>query len=77
MIARTHTLLPQRKVLSGAIAGALATVLLAGVAYLRHQPIPDGWVGAASTLLSFIVSYLVPPKAGEVDEGSTPRVLGL
>lgn len=72
MIARTHTLLPQRKVLSGAIAGALCTVLLAGVAYLRHQPLPDGLVGAAITLFSFAVSYFVPPKVGEIDEVQVP-----
>lgn len=68
MTARTRSALPQRKVAAGAISGAIATLLIAIAAYLNHQPIPEGVTGAIVTLITFCVSYVVPPKAGEIVE---------
>jgi len=61
--------LPTRKVIAGGVAGAVTAI---AVYYLNNFVIVDvskqitGDIGAAvTTVLSFVISYLVPPAASD------------
>jgi putative flippase GtrA len=56
---------PARKVLVGAVVGAATTILLWLVETIGKTTIPSAVAVAISTLLTFIVSYLVPPSADD------------
>ena len=60
---------PVRKVWAGGVTGAFATlvvgILNAYVPFFAHRPISGEISGAATTVLTFIVAYLVPPAPGE------------
>lgn len=60
---------PVRKVWVGGVTGAFVTlvvgILNAYVPFFVHQPISGEISGAATTVLTFIVAYLVPPAPGE------------
>jgi putative flippase GtrA len=57
---------PVRKVAAGGLAGAVTTILVWVLnKYVLKSPI-EGDIGAAiTTVLSFIVSYFIPPSANE------------
>ena len=60
---RMATNVPSQKVTAGALAGALTTIAIYVVKAAGGPEIP-GEIGAAiTTVLTFIVSYLVPPAA--------------
>jgi hypothetical protein len=60
---------PVRKVSAAGVTGAFVTlivgVLNAYVPFFAHKPISGEISGAATTVLTFIVAYLVPPAPGE------------
>ena len=55
--------MPTRKVGSGALAGALSIVLVWVIQTYGGQQIPAEVASAGTTILSFIVSWLVPEAA--------------
>jgi membrane protein YdbS with pleckstrin-like domain len=65
----TQTARPVRKVAIGAITGTSLTLLTAVLNYyvpfFEHKPITAEISTAATTLLTFITSYCVPPQEGE------------
>lgn len=59
---------PTRKVIAGGLAGALVTiiVILANTYWLpAGKPLPSELAAALTTVLSFIISYVVPPAASD------------
>ena len=60
---------PVRKVTAGAFTGALVTLLVlilnTYVPFFEKKPISGEISGAATTVLTFIVAYLVPPGKNE------------
>ena len=60
---------PVRKVWVGGVTGAFVTLIVAilntYVPFFVHRPISGEISGAATTVLTFIVAYLVPPASGE------------
>jgi hypothetical protein len=75
----TPTSIPVRKVTVGAFSGALVTltvlVLNNYVSSFKEKPITPEMTGTAITIVTFIVSYLVPPDQRETtvqdQEGNT------
>lgn len=66
MATRTASAAPVRKVIVGGLAGALSTVLLWVLnTYVLPKPMPAEVGSAVTTVLSFVVSYLVPPAASD------------
>lgn len=63
------TVQPVRKVTAGAFTGALVTltvlILNTYSPFFEKKPISGEISGAATTVLTFIVSYLVPPGRKE------------
>jgi hypothetical protein len=56
---------PAQKVTAGALAGAVTTIGIWLIKTFGHVEIP-GEIGAAiTTVLTFIVSYLVPPSGND------------
>jgi hypothetical protein len=67
MAVRTRGAGPVRKVVAGGVGGALATIIIFVLNnyVLAAKPL-DGTVSAAiTTLVTFLVSYIVPPGANE------------
>jgi hypothetical protein len=60
-MAQMQSLKPARKVWAGAAVGALVTIIVWLVETIGKIVIPAGVVVAINTLLTFIVSYLIPP----------------
>jgi hypothetical protein len=64
---RQQDAVPTRKVLAGGLAGALTTIVVFILnSYVIGQGVPKitGDIGAAlTTVLSFLISYLVPPAS--------------
>lgn len=61
------TAMPVRKVLVGGLAGAITTIVVwvLNTYVLGSKPI-TGDIGAAiTTVLSFVISYIVPPSPNE------------
>lgn len=59
---------PTQKVISGAVAGALSAILvyiLNTFVLTNGQSIPAEIASALTTLLTLLVSYMVPPGAGD------------
>jgi Na+/proline symporter len=60
---------PVRKVTFGAVSGALVTLIVGilngYVPFFEKKPISGEISGAATTVVSFLVSYLVPPDPNE------------
>jgi hypothetical protein len=60
---------PVRKVWAGGVTGAFVTLIVgilnAYVPLFVHKPISGEISGAATTVLTFIVAYLVPPAPAE------------
>jgi hypothetical protein len=59
---------PTRKVIAGGLAGALVTiiVIVANTYWLpSEKPLPSELAAALTTVLSFIISYVVPPAASD------------
>jgi hypothetical protein len=67
MPVRTLGAAPVRKVVAGGVGGALATIIIYFVNnYLLASKPLDGTVSAAiTTIVTFLVSYIVPPGANE------------
>ena len=64
-MAQMQSAAPARKVLAGGVAGAITTIIVWAV-QAAHGPQITGEVSAAiTTVLSFIVAYLVPPAASD------------
>jgi hypothetical protein len=58
---RMQTLVPSQKVTVGVLAGSITTIVIWA---LKSVVVIPGEVAAAiTTVLSFVVSYLVPPAA--------------
>jgi hypothetical protein len=65
---RMNSSYPSTKVAAGAIAGAVTTIIIWVLKSYAHIDIP-GDVGAAiTTVLTFIVSYIVPPSSSARDQ---------
>jgi len=69
---------PVRKVVLGGVTGALVTLIVASLntyyPAFENKPISGEISGAATTVLTFIVSYLIPPGRQEmvaIEEGVT------
>ena len=64
-----QTLMPTRKVLGGGAAGAVVAlvvyILNTYVPLFRAHPFPPEGVAIATTALSAMVAWLIPPGAGE------------
>jgi hypothetical protein len=58
---------PTRKVTYGGLAGAISFVVLFIINHymLKDNPLPAEVGGAISTIITFVVAYLVPPAASE------------
>lgn len=76
----TPTNKPIRKVAAGGIAGASITLIVgilnAYVPFFANKPISGEISGAATTVFTFLVAYLVPPAPGEttvVDQAGTAK----
>jgi hypothetical protein len=62
---KSPTAAPVRKVTAGGIGGAVATLALWALAqYANFHPQPEV-AAAITTVISFIVAYLVPPSAND------------
>lgn len=55
---------PNTKVTAGALAGALTVILMWIVTAATSLEIPPAVASAATTVLTFIVSYFVPENSG-------------
>jgi hypothetical protein len=65
---RMNSSSPTTKVAAGAIAGAVTTIIIWLLKSYAHTEIP-GDVGAAmAAILTFVVSYAVPPSSSERDQ---------
>lgn len=79
----TPTTTPVRKVTFGAISGALVTLIVGilntYVPFFEQKPISGEISGAATTVVSFVVSYLVRPDPSETttqdQEGETTSAI--
>ena len=60
-MAQMQSAKPARKVSAGAAVGALVTIVVWIVELAGHTTVPAYVAVALSTLLAFIVSYLIPP----------------
>jgi uncharacterized membrane protein len=61
-MARMTSSVPAQKVTAGAIAGALVTIAIWLSKTYGHVDIPSEVAAAITTVLTFIVSYIVPPS---------------
>jgi hypothetical protein len=65
----TQTYTPTRKVSAAGVTGALVTLIVgilnAYVPFFADKPISGEISGAATTVLTFVVAYLVPPSPSE------------
>lgn len=63
------SLMPVRKVTAAAISGCIVTIVVFSlntyVPLFNDKPIPGEVSSAATTLLSFVVSYLTPAEGKE------------
>jgi len=60
--------MPTRKVMLGGLAGAVSIIivfLLNTYAMPTDKPLPSEVASAITTILSFVVAYLVPPAASD------------
>jgi H+/Cl- antiporter ClcA len=67
MPVKTNSAVPVRKVAAGGVGGALSTIIIFVLNHylLKSDPL-DGTISAAiTTLVTFAVSYIVPPSATE------------
>ena len=60
-MAQMQSLKPARKVWVGALTGAIVTIIVWIIETAANYKIPASIVVAFNTVVSFIVSYLVPP----------------
>jgi hypothetical protein len=60
-MASMSSLAPARKVWVGAAVGALVTIIVWLIETIGKITIPAGVVVAFNTVITFIVSYLIPP----------------
>jgi hypothetical protein len=56
------SVLPTAKVTAGVLAGAVAGIVLWAVKTFAHQEVPIEVGMAISTLLTFVIQYLVPEE---------------
>src|SRR5262249_17428466 len=70
---RSRNVLPTQKVAAGALAGALSIILVWVARQFAHVEIPAEVASPFTTVLTFGVSYLTPPAAGEVIEAEPIR----
>lgn len=67
MAVRTRGAAPVRKIVAGGVGGAVATIIIFVLNhyFLKSDPL-DGTVSAAiTTVVTFLISYIVPPGAHE------------
>lgn len=65
-MAQMQSLQPARKVWLGAVVGgSIATILVWLIETIGKIVIPAGVVVAINTVVTFIVSYLIPPAADD------------
>ena len=64
-MAQMQSAKPARKVWIGTLTGAITTVVLYLIETIGKTTVPGAVAVAISTLLSFFVSYLVPPAADD------------
>jgi hypothetical protein len=57
--AQSTTWVPHPKVTAGAVASAVATLIVWGVS-LAHVTVPPEVAGAITALVGFVVAYLIP-----------------
>lgn len=62
LMAQMQSAKPARKVSVGAAVGALVTIAVWVIEAAGHTTVPAYVAVALSTLLTFIVSYLIPPS---------------
>jgi hypothetical protein len=65
-MAKMLTAKPTQKVAYGALAGAVSTIVIWLLKTYAHIEIPGEVAAALTTVLTFLVSYVVPP--GESDQ---------
>jgi hypothetical protein len=56
---------PVQKVTAGLLAGAITTILVYVVSIAVDVEIPPTIAAAVTTLIGFLISYVVPPGADE------------
>ena len=54
---------PTNKIIAGALAGALTTILVWAIGYFAKVAIPPEVAAASTVILTFVTSYLVPEAA--------------
>ncbi len=64
-MARMESAAPARKVTVGLVAGAVTTIVVWVVDTTTGVKIPGGVSAAITTVLTFAVSYVVPPSADD------------
>lgn len=64
-MAQMQSAKPARKISVGAAVGALVTIIVWLIESIGHTTVPAYIAVALSTLLSFVVSYLVPPSPND------------
>ena len=65
-MARSVSAAPVRKVTAGGLAGALSIAVVWLLKQFANVDTPPVVATAFTTILSFLVSYIVPPAEGEV-----------
>jgi hypothetical protein len=65
-MVRSRSAIPTQKVAAGALAGALSIILVWAAWQFAHVEMSADVASAFTTVLTFGVSYLTPPAAGEV-----------
>lgn len=56
---------PTNKVFAGALAGAVAVIIAWAAKAFGHTDMPPEIAAAVSTVLTFVVQYIVPDSTGD------------
>lgn len=65
-MAQLSSIYPSQKVTAGAIAGALSIILVWAMGQFFNVHVPAEVASAFTPVMSFLVSYVVPPNAGDL-----------
>ena len=64
-MARMRSATPAQKVTAGAVAGAVTTIVIWVLKAYAHIEVPGEIAAAITTVLTFVVAYVVPPSPND------------
>ena len=64
-MTQSNSAKPVQKVTAGLLAGAITTILVYAISMLAQVEIPPTVAAAITTLITFLISYMVPPGPDE------------